>query len=238
MSDEQERAIEAEGEAEIEIDSDLDIQATPRRESPNRYNRFQRFIRSFSTQQPPTLYKAPPLPADGRKCLVLDMDETLVHCSPFPPHPSVNYFNISETEYVYMRPGLEEFMSYAMEHFEVFIYTFAERDYAELVLNTIAPNIDEDHRLYRDSCIVKKSLIIKDLDMLQRKKSKLIFVDDNDKALKVHKENTIVIPMWKGMPNDHALMEWLVPILEMCNNANDTRTVIKNIKNQTRRFTT
>ena len=213
-------------------------EVTPRRESPNRYNRFQRFIKSFSSQPPMNYYKAPPAPSDGRKCLVLDMDETLIHCSAFPPHPSVTYFTLSETEYVYLRPGLNDFLQYAQENFEVFIYTFAERDYAELVLNQIAPNIDEDHRLYRDSCIVKKDLIIKDLDMLNRKKSKLIFVDDNDKALKVHKENTIIIPMWKGTPNDHALVEWLIPILETCKNANDTRTVIKNIKNQTRRYTT
>lgn len=219
---------------------DDSLEPIPRRqlrESPNRYSRFKRFIKSFSKADSRlSLYKAPPAPDDGRKTLVLDMDETLVHCSSFPPHPSVKYFVLQNNEYLYTRPGLEDFLEYAQANFEVFIYTFAERDYAEEVLNNIAPNIDEDHRLYRDSCIVKKNLIIKDLDMLNRSKSKLIFVDDNDKALKVNKENTIVMPMWKGTPTDHALIDWLQPILEMCKSASDTRTVIKSIKDKNRRF--
>ena len=219
---------------------DDSIDPVPRRqlrESPNRYSRFKRFIKSFSKADSRlSLYKAPPAPDDGRKTLVLDMDETLVHCSSFPPHPSVKYFVLQNNEYLYTRPGLEDFLTYAQANFEVFIYTFAERDYAEEVLNKIAPNIDEDHRLYRDSCIVKKNLIIKDLDMLNRSKSKLIFVDDNDKALKVNKENTIVIPMWKGVPTDHTLINWLQPILEMCKSATDTRTVIKSIKDKNRRY--
>lgn len=219
---------------------DDSLEPVPRRqirESPNRYSKFKRFIKSFSKADSRlSLYKAPPAPDDGRKTLVLDMDETLVHCSSFPPHPSVKYFVLSNNEYLYTRPGLEDFLEYAQQNFEVFIYTFAERDYAEEVLNTIAPNIDEDHRLYRDSCIVKKNLIIKDLDMLNRSKSKLIFVDDNDKALKVNKENTIVIPMWKGVPTDNALLTWLKPILEMCKSASDTRHVIKSIKDKTRRY--
>lgn len=218
--------------------SALDTAAVPR-ESPHRYSRFKRFIKSLSNKPESQLnfYKPPPPPDDDRKTLVLDMDETLIHCSAFPPHPDVNYFKLSETEFVYTRPGLQDFLQYCLTHFEVFIYTFAERDYAEQVLDQIAPTIDEDHRLYRDSCIVKKNFIIKDLDMLNRSKSKLVFVDDNDKALKFNKENTIVIPMWKGMPNDHALLEWLLPLLEMCRNSTDTRTVIKQIKNKNRRFT-
>ena len=133
--------------------------------------------------------------------------------------------------------------------------------------------MDEDHRLYRDSCIkatkssvstyyssaskankkaeslsgekkyklskAKKSKgIIKDLVMLNRNISNIIFVDDNDyQALRVNNNNTIVIPTWKGMPNDSALITWLKPILTNCKEAKDVRDVISNISNRVRRFT-
>ncbi|OHS96022.1 NLI interacting factor-like phosphatase family protein [Tritrichomonas foetus] len=201
--------------------------------SPNKFSKLQKLIHKKKLH----FYKPPPLPKNGQKTLVLDMDETLVHASLFPPHPSVNYFTLDDGTIVYTRPGLDEFINFAVNHFEVFIYTYAERCYAEPVLDIIAPMIDEDHRLYRDSCIVKKDIVIKDLTMLNRNLNKLIFVDDNDMYLKTNKENTIVIPMWKGIPNDKALTEWLIPILQTCINSSDVRDVIKSVENRVRRYT-
>ena len=173
-----------------------------------------------------------------------------------------------------MRPGLEEFITFAKQNFEVFVYTYAERDYAEPILDYIFPDLDEDHRLYRDSCIkatkssvsayyssaskahkkadslsgekkykiskskIKSKGVIKDLVMLDRCISNIVFVDDNDyQALRVNNNNTIVIPTWKGMPNDNALTTWLMPILNNCMQTNDVRDVISNITNRVRRFT-
>ena len=202
------------------------------RESPKKFSKFQKFI--FKKKL--NLYKAPPLPDDGRKCLVLDMDETLIHSSLFPPHPSVRYFMI-DNFYVYSRPGLEDFLKFATENFEVFIYTYAERCYAEPILDIIAPNVDEDHRLYRDSCVLKKDFIIKDLEMLKRKLSALIFVDDDDTQWRLNKDNTLVIPTWKGVPTDHALSDWLIPILRRCLSVKDVRSIIKTVENRVRRYT-
>lgn len=264
------------------------------RESPNKFTKFQKFMHKKKLN----LYHPPPPPTSGIKTLVLDLDETLIHSSQFPPHPSVKYFMIkddsiqindenlnspaeqdSETQafpplYIYMRPGLEDFINFAKENFEVFVYTYAERDYAEPILDYIFPELDENHRLYRDSCIkatkssvsayyssaskahkkadslsgekkykvskskIKSKGIIKDLVMLDRSISDIIFVDDNDyQAIRVNNNNTIVIPTWKGMPNDTALTSWLKPILNNCMSSNDVRDVISNISNKVRRFT-
>lgn len=199
----------------------------------------------------------PPDPIEGKKTLVLDLDETLIHSSEFPPHSNVEYFkihssnsnyqiildekhdnnNVPQSIFVFKRPGLDEFLQYASKTFEIFIYTYGERYYAEPILDTILPLLDEDHRLYRDSCIKKKGKhVYKDLKMLNRKKSNLIFIDDNDNAYKQHPKNTIVIPTWNGMPSDKVLSSWLTPILKRCNEADDVRDVIKSLPNQKSRY--
>ena len=212
------------------------------------------FIANLSSE----LEYIPPSPIEGKKTLVLDLDETLIHSSEFPPHSNVNFFKIKGTSdynykitldetiendnksnsiYVYKRPGLDDFLKYVSKTFEIFIYTYAERFYAEPILNVILPFLDEDHRLYRDSCIKKKGKpVYKDLQMLNRKKTDLIFIDDNDEAYKKHQKNTIVIPTWNGMPSDKALSVWLIPLLKRCNDANDVRDIIQALPNQKSRY--
>lgn len=254
----------------------------PLRESPNQFTKFQKFFRKKKSN----FYVAPPAPS-GKKTLVLDLDETLIHSSSFPPHQLIQYFTILDDSiqidsentnadstkspqliYIFLRPGLDEFLEYAKENFEVFVYTYAERNYAEPILDKILPDLDENHRLYRDSCITvsspsslttytsyykltaqdkngicknkkgKYSGVIKDLLMLKRNMSDVIFVDDNNyQAIRANSENTIVIPCWKGIPNDSALVSWLVPLLRNCLTASDVRDVIKEVDCKCRRYT-
>ncbi len=64
----------------------------------------------------------------GRKTLVLDLDETLVH-SQFNPVKNLDYTIPVEIEnricniYVMKRPGAEYFLKEMANHFEVVIYT-------------------------------------------------------------------------------------------------------------------
>jgi TFIIF-interacting CTD phosphatase-like protein len=69
-----------------------------------------------------------PLPRNvGRKCLVLDLDETLVHSS-FQAIPNPDYIipvtinNIVYSVYVLKRPGVDEFLRRMGEVFEVGFY--------------------------------------------------------------------------------------------------------------------
>lgn len=64
----------------------------------------------------------------GRKCLVLDLDETLVHSS-FRPVPNPDYILPVEIEgiihsvYVCKRPGCDEFLYRTGQLYEVVIFT-------------------------------------------------------------------------------------------------------------------
>jgi len=72
----------------------------------------------------------PPLdPRDvGKKCLVLDLDETLVHSS-FKPIPKPEYIIPVEIDglvhhvYVRKRPGCDTFLRMMARHYEIVIFT-------------------------------------------------------------------------------------------------------------------
>ncbi|OHT11012.1 CTD small phosphatase-like protein [Tritrichomonas foetus] len=179
----------------------------------------------------------PPPVLEGRKTLILDLDETLIHSADYPPHNSVQYFLSGEPSfYVYKRPGLDDFLRMITEKFDVFIFTFGDREYAEPVLDELCPFIDNDHRLYRDLCEIKSGKQVrKDLTLFQRSKKEIILVDDNINALHFNPKNTIQIERWLGMPSDRALIDWLPPILDECAAADDVRTVITRIPNKSKK---
>lgn len=166
-------------------------------------------------------------PDVNKKTLVLDLDETLIHSSDFPPHSDILYFKSGEPEFfVHKRPGLDKFLDFVRENFEIFIFTFGDKNYAEPVLDTICPFIDNEHRFYRDSCETKQGRVKKDLSIFKRDKKNIILIDDSNNATTYNPNNTIRISRWKGSPQDDALINWLPPILNECLIAEDVRKVI------------
>lgn len=81
--------------------------------------------------------------------LVLDLDETLVHCS---ISPFEGFDETRENIYISYRPYLLNFLQKVSTLFEVVVFTASEKEYASMVLNRIDPeNKYIHHRLYRDS---------------------------------------------------------------------------------------
>ena len=91
--------------------------------------------------------------------LVLDLDETLVHCSveaipdadfTFP----VAFNDMDYMVYVRKRPFLDKFLAWASARFEVVIFTASQQVYAERLLALLDPEARHiDFKLYRDSCL-------------------------------------------------------------------------------------
>jgi CTD small phosphatase-like protein 2 len=76
--------------------------------------------------------------------LVLDLDETLVHCSVDPiPDADVTFpvtFNgLNYQVYVRKRPHLDKFLQWITGRFEVTIFTASQQVYAERLLNILDP---------------------------------------------------------------------------------------------------
>ena len=185
----------------------------------------------------------PPPSVDGKKTLVLDLDETLIHSSTFKPGDGVECIkkdNIStERPYIYLRGGLREFLKYCYDNFDLFIFTAAREEYADFIIDNIFPLIAADHRLYRDSCFpLNDNKVKKDTSILKRRPEDLILIDDSYSNYRANPGNTLLISDWKGTPGDKVLMEWAVPILERCKNADDVRIVLSTVPVNHRRRST
>jgi Dullard-like phosphatase family protein len=172
-------------------------------------------------------YYTPPPPPNDKKTIVLDLDETLIHSSSFPPHRRVEAFTSGSPQfYVFKRPGLDDFLKFVRQNFEVFIFTYAEECYAKPIIDRLMPWLDDQHRLYRDACDGRRGPE-KDLGIFGRSKKNLILIDDCESAMSTNPQNTLLVPRWCGTPIDRELIDRLPQILEKCLAANDVREVIK-----------
>ena len=211
----------------------IHLERSPRK----RRSTFDRITKIFTFQD--VFEYKPPKPIPNKKTLILDLDETLIHSCTFPPHPSVKYFkHLSMNFYIFKRPGLEQFLQYVKNEFDLFIYTYSEEDYANPILNEICPFIDKQHRLFRDSCSIETGKVFKDIEMLERPNEDIIILDDNPSILRSFPSNTLQIEKWTGNPNDDLLISWVIPLLEQCKISNDVREIITPLKLIQKRYAT
>ena len=88
-----------------------------------------------------------------RPTLVLDLDETLVHCTVEPITDydlqfSVMFNNTFYQVYVRKRPYLDEFLTAVSQHFEVVIFTASQKIYADNLLNLLDPENKKIHHRF------------------------------------------------------------------------------------------
>lgn len=188
----------------------------------------------------------PPLPYDAigfdkgkfKKTLILDLDETLVYSSltPFAVKKcdfsikfSVGSNNLIYESYVLKRPGLDDFLNYVKEKFEVAIFTASMKEYADAVINVIAPWIPVSHRFYRHHCSQINGIFIKDLSKFNRPINSIILVDDSNVALMINRSNVITISSWFGEANDRELERMTQQILSKLDSVDDVRSAIRKL---------
>lgn len=176
---------------------------------------------SYSNLKIPEIY-------DARKVLVLDLDETLIHCSPFPPHPDVQAYKFEgDDSYIFLRPNVEDFLDKVTSMFEVYIFTAGTKEYADRIIDKLCPQIDVFHRRFRDSCKFKSNKCKKDLTIFKRGLKDIIMIDDNPSMKDFYPKNTIFIQKWNGIPNDDWLLGKVLPLLRECANVKDVRPLIE-----------
>lgn len=102
----------------------------------------------------------------SRKCLVLDLDETLIHSS-FKAVAGADFIVPVEIEghyhnvFVLKRPGVDDFMKRMGELYEIVIFTASLSKYADPVLDKFDLHKVVHHRLFRESCHSYKGTYIK-----------------------------------------------------------------------------
>ena len=153
-----------------------------------------------------------PGPEDANKiCLVLDLDETLVHSSFFPLTHADHTFKLGEGEnqvmvYMLVRPGAKQFLKELGKLYELVVFTASVQSYADQVIDYIDPGRLVKHRLYRESCTDMGGTFVKDLSKLNRALERVIIIDNSPSAYLLQPYNAISINSWFDSENDNELM--------------------------------
>eukprot|EP00931_Biecheleriopsis_adriatica_P070578 TRINITY_DN44342_c0_g1_i1.p1 TRINITY_DN44342_c0_g1~~TRINITY_DN44342_c0_g1_i1.p1 ORF type:complete len:318 (+),score=33.95 TRINITY_DN44342_c0_g1_i1:116-1069(+) len=152
----------------------------------------------------------------GRKTLVLDLDETLVHSS-FSPVPCEMILTLTlGTEqhkvFVKKRPGVDDFLRIVSKYYEVVVFTASTALYANTLLDELDTCQTIHHRLFRNACTRYREGYVKDLSRLGRNLEGVIIIDNLPICYALQPENAIPIKTWRDDPEDTELYD-LVPIL-------------------------
>ena len=158
--------------------------------------------------------------------LVLDLDETLIHC-------------LDQQEIMpLIRPGTKKFLEEMSNYYEVVIFTASVKDYADTILD----QLDPEHkfisfRLYREHTTVLKRTYLKDISKLGRDLSKVIIIDNASDNFRLQTDNGIFINTWIDDQTDTILFD-LIPILKdiVIKKIPDVRKALRKIRDTMIRF--
>lgn len=155
---------------------------------------------------------------EGKKCLVLDLDETLVHSS-FKPIPKPDFIIPVEIDrvihhvYVLKRPFVDEFLLRASKHYEIVIFTASLSKYADPLLDKLDIHNVIEHRLFRESCVIHGTAYVKDMRRIGRKLKDTIIVDNSPPSYLFQPCNAVPILSWFDDKEDTLLRDFC-PVIE------------------------
>lgn len=154
----------------------------------------------------------------NKKCLILDLDETLVHSS-FKYLRTADFVIPVEIDnqvhhvYVIKRPGVDEFLKKVGQWFEVVVFTASVAKYGHPLLDKLDLHKAVHHRLFRDSCYNYQGNFIKNLSQIGRPLADSIIIDNSPASYIFHPQHSIPISSWFSDTHDNELID-LLPFLK------------------------
>ncbi|XP_028854920.1 carboxy-terminal domain RNA polymerase II polypeptide A small phosphatase 2 isoform X1 [Denticeps clupeoides] len=161
----------------------------------------------------------------GKICVVIDLDETLVHSS-FKPISNADFIVPVEIEgtthqvYVLKRPHVDEFLQRMGELFECVLFTASLAKYADPVTDLLDQCGVFRARLFRESCVFHQGCYVKDLSRLGRQLNKTLILDNSPASYIFHPENAVPVVSWFDDLEDTELLN-LLPVFEELSEADD-----------------
>ncbi|KAI1285704.1 Carboxy-terminal domain RNA polymerase II polypeptide A small phosphatase 1 [Halotydeus destructor] len=179
-------------------------------------------------------YLLPPLRSSesNKMCLVIDLDETLVHSS-FKPINNADFIVPVEIDgaihqvYVLKRPYVDEFLQRMGELYECVLFTASLAKYADPVSDLLDKTGVFKSRLFRESCHFYRGNYVKDLGRIGRDLHKVIIVDNSPASYIFHPDNAVPVASWFDDMSDTELHD-LIPFFEKLSKVDNVYTVLRN----------
>ncbi|KAL4937515.1 mitochondrial import inner membrane translocase subunit tim50 [Aspergillus oleicola] len=155
--------------------------------------------------------------------LVLSMEDLLVHSEWSREHG----WRVAK------RPGVDYFLRYLNQYYELVLFTSVPSMMADQVLRKLDPYRIIRWPLFREATRYKDGEYIKDLSYLNRDLSKVILIDTKDEHARLQPENAVILDKWDGNPKDKTLVA-LIPFLEYLAGmgVEDVRPILKSFEGQ------
>uniref|UniRef100_A0A4W3JNF8 protein-serine/threonine phosphatase n=1 Tax=Callorhinchus milii TaxID=7868 RepID=A0A4W3JNF8_CALMI len=195
-------------------------------------------VQVIPSPSPPTKFLLPERKANdaGKKCVVIDLDETLVHSS-FKPISNADFIVPVEIDgtihqvYVLKRPHVDEFLQKMGKLFECVLFTASLAKYADPVADLLDRWGVFRARLFRESCVFHRGNYVKDLSRLGRDLSTVIIVDNSPASYIFHPENAVPVQSWFDDMSDTELQD-LIPFFEGLSKEDDVYSMLQHLRNR------
>lgn len=157
----------------------------------------------------------PPKKNKKLKTLILDLDETLVHCTEnlkkaFDFKTPIRFTGGEIIDFgVSIRPNAVNFLKLLSKFFEIVIFTASHSCYANSILNILDPNHEYiTFRLFRESCIeIEEGIFVKDLRIFGNRNLDEVMIVDNacySYAFQIH-NGIPIVPYFYGREDTQLL---------------------------------
>ncbi|KAM7484866.1 hypothetical protein LguiA_000875 [Lonicera macranthoides] len=135
--------------------------------------------------------------------LVLDLNETLLYSD----------WKRDRGWRTFKRPGVDAFLEHLAQFYEIVVYS----DQLNMYVDPTVDRLDLKHciryRLSRAATKYQDGKHYRDLSMLNRDPSRILYVSGNALESSLQRENCVPIKPWKGEADDTTLLD-LIPFLE------------------------
>lgn len=187
------------------------------------YRRLKRRWDSIFTffQEPPfpdLLPPPPPPPYQRPLTLVLSLEDLLVHSE----------WTQQTGWRTAKRPGVDYFLGYLSQYYEIVLFSSNYMMYSEKIAEKLDPiHAFITYNLFKEHCLYKDGVHIKDLSKLNRDLGKVLIIDTDENSFKLQPENAIYMEPWDGKADDKLLR--LIPFLEYLatQQVSDVRPILK-----------
>ncbi|KAA8647337.1 hypothetical protein EYZ11_004081 [Aspergillus tanneri] len=153
--------------------------------------------------------------------LVLSLEDLLVHSEWSREHG----WRVAK------RPGVDYFLRYLNQYYELVLFTSVPSMMADQVLRKLDPYRIIRWPLFREATRYKDGEYVKDLSYLNRDLSKVILIDTKEEHARLQPENAVILDKWHGDPKDKTLVA-MIPFLEYIAGmgVEDVRPVMKSFE--------